>query len=182
MTGFFDPLGLSQGVSPNTFKRWRESELKHGRLAMIASIAIITSEAFHPLWNGVVDGPATSHMTQMENIIPGFWLYPTFFTAIAELTSISKGWAPFSETKGTLAWLKDDYTPVSQPFSFPISITRRPFSLLANTKHFSVRVTSVSTPWVSSPQIPRNSTSCVPRSCRTVVLPCSQLPGSSHRS
>ena len=111
--GFFDPLGLSAGVSQNTFKRWQESELKHGRLAMIASLAIIVSEVYHPLWNGVVDGPATNQMLQMENIIPGFWLIPTSLTALCELTSIAKGWAPYSETKGTLSWLREDYVPVS---------------------------------------------------------------------
>lgn len=29
--GFFDPLGLSKSVSDEDLKRWRESELKHGR-------------------------------------------------------------------------------------------------------------------------------------------------------
>jgi hypothetical protein len=30
-TGFFDPLGLSSQIDKKDFKRWRESELKHGR-------------------------------------------------------------------------------------------------------------------------------------------------------
>lgn len=30
--GFFDPLGLAKGTDQRTLKRWRESELKHGRL------------------------------------------------------------------------------------------------------------------------------------------------------
>ena len=34
-------LGLSSKADVKTFKRWRESELKHGRLAMIAAVAII---------------------------------------------------------------------------------------------------------------------------------------------
>lgn len=28
--GFFDPLGLSNGKSPEELKKWREAELKHG--------------------------------------------------------------------------------------------------------------------------------------------------------
>ena len=111
--GFFDPLGLSAGISQNTFKRWRESELKHGRLAMIAASAILVSESFHPLWNGVVSGPAINHFAQMDKFLPGFWLVPTLLTGIFELTSISKGWASPKETAGTMAWLKEDYTPVS---------------------------------------------------------------------
>ena len=31
--GFFDPLNLSQGRSGAEIKKWRESELKHGRIA-----------------------------------------------------------------------------------------------------------------------------------------------------
>lgn len=36
--GFFDPLGLSKGIDRETFRRYRASELKHGRVAMMASI------------------------------------------------------------------------------------------------------------------------------------------------
>ena len=111
-------MGLSAGISQNTFKRWRESELKHGRLAMMASLAIVVSEVYHPLWNGVIDGPAIGHMAQMETIIPSFWILPTVLTGICEVASIAKGWAPFSETRGTLSWLKEDYTPVSRSMTF----------------------------------------------------------------
>jgi hypothetical protein len=34
--GFFDPLGLSTNIDDQEFKRWREAELKHGRVAMLA--------------------------------------------------------------------------------------------------------------------------------------------------
>jgi hypothetical protein len=41
--GFFDPLGLSSQIDQKDFNRWRESELKHGRLAMMATLAIIAA-------------------------------------------------------------------------------------------------------------------------------------------
>ncbi len=34
-TGFFDPLGLSDKVDDKWLKRYREAELKHGRVAML---------------------------------------------------------------------------------------------------------------------------------------------------
>ena len=34
-TGYFDPLNLASTVDSKEIKRWRESELKHGRLAML---------------------------------------------------------------------------------------------------------------------------------------------------
>jgi hypothetical protein len=33
--GFFDPLGLSSGISDRQFRRWQEAELKHGRICML---------------------------------------------------------------------------------------------------------------------------------------------------
>jgi hypothetical protein len=32
----FDPLGFTKGQSIKTIKKWRESEVKHGRIAMLA--------------------------------------------------------------------------------------------------------------------------------------------------
>ena len=39
--GFFDPLGLSKGISEEKFFRWREVEIKHGRVCMIAFVGFI---------------------------------------------------------------------------------------------------------------------------------------------
>merc|ERR1711934_390493 len=41
--GFFDPLGLSKDGDPDVFRRRRESEIKHGRISMIAAIGFITT-------------------------------------------------------------------------------------------------------------------------------------------
>ncbi|CAM9172203.1 unnamed protein product, partial [Ectocarpus fasciculatus] len=37
----FDPLGLSDGAAPGDIKKWREAEIKHGRVAMLASLGVI---------------------------------------------------------------------------------------------------------------------------------------------
>ncbi|KAL9139369.1 Light-harvesting complex [Amphidinium carterae] len=42
--GFFDPLGLSKDGDVRDFKRRRQSELKHGRIAMLATMGYITPE------------------------------------------------------------------------------------------------------------------------------------------
>jgi hypothetical protein len=46
--GKWDPFGLHL-VSEKVVKKYRESELKHGRLAMLATIAIPLQEVYHPL-------------------------------------------------------------------------------------------------------------------------------------
>ncbi|KAL9139513.1 Light-harvesting complex [Amphidinium carterae] len=43
-TGFWDPLGLAKDGSTKAFKRRRASEIKHGRIAMLATMGYITPE------------------------------------------------------------------------------------------------------------------------------------------
>lgn len=51
-TGFFDPLGLSKGKSDEVMQHYRESELKHGRVAMAACLGwYITSAGVHPAFD-----------------------------------------------------------------------------------------------------------------------------------
>lgn len=33
--GYFDPLRLSESISSEELKKWREAEIKHGRLSML---------------------------------------------------------------------------------------------------------------------------------------------------
>lgn len=40
----FDPLGLSDGAEPGEIKLWREAEIKHGRVAMLASLGVLVAE------------------------------------------------------------------------------------------------------------------------------------------
>lgn len=49
--GFFDPLGFSK-TDDATLIKYRESELKHGRVAMLAVLGWLTQEHFHPLYDG----------------------------------------------------------------------------------------------------------------------------------
>jgi len=44
--GFWDPLGLSKDGDVETFKRRRETELKHGRVSMFAAIGYIVPEYY----------------------------------------------------------------------------------------------------------------------------------------
>ncbi|KAL1525083.1 hypothetical protein AB1Y20_019956 [Prymnesium parvum] len=45
-TGFFDPLGLSTSISPETFEQYRTAELKHGRVAQLCVIGYIVPEFY----------------------------------------------------------------------------------------------------------------------------------------
>ena len=59
--GFFDPLNLSATASPVDVKRWRESELTHGRVCMLAAVGFLVGENLEdvPLffnWDGSITG------------------------------------------------------------------------------------------------------------------------------
>jgi len=54
--GFWDPVGYTRDGNVETFKRRRETEIKHGRVAMYATVGYITPEFFK--WPGFLS-PST---------------------------------------------------------------------------------------------------------------------------
>merc|ERR1711935_518407 len=46
---FFDPLGFCNEASEGKIKFYREVEVKHARMAMLAAIGFPIAEQFHPL-------------------------------------------------------------------------------------------------------------------------------------
>lgn len=40
----WDPVGLADGADPSDIKKWREAEIKHGRVAMLASVGVLVAE------------------------------------------------------------------------------------------------------------------------------------------
>mmetsp|Transcript_97766 Transcript_97766/g.276551 ORF Transcript_97766/g.276551 Transcript_97766/m.276551 type:complete len:217 (-) Transcript_97766:123-773(-) len=97
-TGFFDPLGLSNGKDEATLKQWREAELKHGRVCMLAAVGLLTQEL---LKNPVgIDGPAIRHLDLLDESFPEFGELFILLCAFIEAWSIVNKWEPRSETKG----------------------------------------------------------------------------------
>lgn len=95
-------------------KRWRESELTHGRVAMLASLGFIVQEQtkdfpfFLNDW-GRVNGPAIIHAQQIETQRPLFWEILVLAIGLAETYRVSVGWAtPVGEDFNQL---RDDYEP-----------------------------------------------------------------------
>ena len=41
---YFDPAGLATNQDPKVVKKWREAELKHGRVAMLAALGVLVAE------------------------------------------------------------------------------------------------------------------------------------------
>merc|ERR1711918_92626 len=58
--GFFDPLGFmsSEDMTAGRARYFREVEVKHGRVAMLAALGFFVAEKFHPLFGGDIDVPS----------------------------------------------------------------------------------------------------------------------------
>lgn len=106
----FDPLGLATKVDFGTLKRYREAELTHGRVCMLAALGILAGEAVEGssfLFDAQITGPAIDHFAQVPR---PFWIPVLFFIGAAESSRVQKGWAdPFQ--MGNLFQLREDYTP-----------------------------------------------------------------------
>merc|ERR1712205_238527 len=63
--GYWDPLGLSKDGDMATFKRRRETEIKHGRVSMYACIGYITPEYYK--WPGFLSPSAGLKFESVPN-------------------------------------------------------------------------------------------------------------------
>jgi hypothetical protein len=108
-TGYFDPLGFAQtGISLNDIKRYREAEVQHGRVAMLATVGYFAGEAVSGPFQ--ISGPANDQLAQMP--APAF-AFLTLFIAAAELKRATIGWVEpnLSSWTRTLFTLRDSYYP-----------------------------------------------------------------------
>jgi len=84
--GFFDPAGFSNDISDGKLRFYREVELKHGRLGMLAALGFVVAEQWHPLFGGDIDGP--SYLAFQQTPLETFWGLVVGSIAIAELYSV----------------------------------------------------------------------------------------------
>merc|ERR1719333_1516740 len=105
--GDFDPANLLEGRSANEVYRYREAELTHGRVGMLAAAGFLTQEFFHPLFNGI-NGPAIDQIPQLP--VP-LWFAMTLGIGICETLRIQKGWANPYESMDKVQSLKEGYYP-----------------------------------------------------------------------
>ena len=118
--GFFDPLGLCPKDKKN-FRKYRESELKHGRIAMLAIVGCFVGESGFNFFgsgdpaNPVINGPAIFQYQEAEQVLGsyGSWSANVVGLILAvEGFNIVKGWEPYYSTFGDsvgVAGLRDDY-------------------------------------------------------------------------
>jgi len=104
--GFFDPVGFTTDKSEGKIRFYREVELKHGRLGMLAALGFLVGENFHPLFGGNIDEPA--YLAFQQTPLQTFW--PLVVTAIAILEVFSV--FTFNSPAGGEPWsIRSDHVP-----------------------------------------------------------------------
>jgi len=86
--GFFDPIGFcsdEKDASEGKIRFYREVELKHCRVAMLAALGFPLAEQFHPLF-ATDDAPSFSAFQQTP--LQTFWGAVVFVIAIPEIYSV----------------------------------------------------------------------------------------------
>jgi len=105
---FFDPLGFATSAPTTGGKLlfYREVELKHGRVAMLASLGFLVGEQFHPLFGGDIDVP--SYFAFQQTPLETFWPAVVAAIAIPEVFSVFTFQDP---AKGETWAMKTDHIP-----------------------------------------------------------------------
>merc|ERR1719201_1754200 len=85
---FWDPLRYcsQRGVTEGKIKFYREVELKHGRLGMLAALGLVVGENYHPLFGGDIDVPA--YLAFQQTPLQKFWPAVVLAVAVAEIYSV----------------------------------------------------------------------------------------------
>jgi hypothetical protein len=109
--GFFDPLGFCANDAENPategkIRFYREVEIKHCRVAMLAALGYPLAEVFHPLFGGNVDTP--SFIAFQQTPLQTFWPAVVFLIAIPEVFSVFT----FQNPVGSQPWtIRTDHMP-----------------------------------------------------------------------
>jgi len=110
--GFFDPLGFTKDMDLNGVKRFREAEVLHGRVAMMATVGYLIGENTPTIAYGMKtlgNGHSTIANNQIPEV-PGIWLFAFFLTInISEALRASIGWV--EPGLGPLFSLRESYYP-----------------------------------------------------------------------
>jgi len=103
----FDPFNFLQGKTYEQVRTWREAELAHCRVGMLAAAGFLVQEKFHPLFNAD-GGPAIEQIPKLPVVM---WPIIAIGIGGCEALRISYGWADPSEPNHVFQKLKPNYVP-----------------------------------------------------------------------
>jgi len=86
--GYWDPLGFSQGKTLDQMVSYREAELKHGRIAMAATLGWIVQPGFHPLAKDCHIKDPTDPLKTLYELPPAGFLQIFIFIGFLEFLGL----------------------------------------------------------------------------------------------
>ena len=165
--GFFDPLGLSKDVDAGRLAFYREAEIKHGRVAMLASVGFLFQE--HYTFTGI-DSPSYVSFEQ-PGLAGGLWLGLAVMLGNVEGKSVESfmpldGGIVAEQNESRLFRIKEDHAWISaenhRSHAIDATASARRLSLPLCFPRSS-RATSASTRLGSSRRMTRTSRTSRPR-------------------
>lgn len=106
--GFFDPFGCAD-VSGEEVMLYREAELAHGRVAMMAAVGFLVQEAFHPIFPAV-NGVAARQLDQVLSTEEG-WLGGSILLMAIFFSEIWRARVGWMDPKVAPQTLRPGYMP-----------------------------------------------------------------------
>jgi len=103
----FDPFNLLDNQSFEQVRTWREAELAHCRVGMLAAAGFLVQEKFHPLFSGD-GGPAIEQIPKLPVFM---WFAITLGIACTESLRIQAGWSNPYEPDHVFQKLRPEYVP-----------------------------------------------------------------------
>lgn len=83
--GFFDPLGFCNDIDRESFRRYRSAELKHGRVAMLASVGAVFAHFVRFPFMGVDEVPRGFYENVFRQPVSYGWDVLLLLTLFTEL-------------------------------------------------------------------------------------------------
>jgi hypothetical protein len=104
--GFWDPIGFTDEATEGKIRFYREVELKHGRVGMLAALGFLVGEQFHPLFGGNIDVPA--YLAFQQTPLQQFWGPVVLAIGVLEIFSVFS----FNSPAGGEPWsIRSDHEP-----------------------------------------------------------------------
>ena len=179
--GFFDPMGLTDDITMEEAKLFREAELAHGRVAMMGALGFLVQENFHPIFADI-DGPAARQLdlvlkTSNGQLVSSCLLLGIF---LSEIGRANFGW---QDPDVAMRTLRTEYSPGELSFD-PLNMMPKDEAGIAAMKNKEVNAPRF-LPMRRASACSCCSAHCVRfaslRSSTTGAWPCSRSLASSRR-